>query len=135
MHSLLWQKSCWVHIDSKKITALRMSQGLSKCNVSNRGMAPKTNTRYFILASYRAECYRHSFPTLKTNTQHLFLASYGAECYRHSFPTLKTNSPTFIFSVIWSRMLPTFISDAKDKHPRHKDTLYKHVIFLWRSCK
>ena len=34
----------------------------------------------FILASYGAECYHHSFPTLKTNTQHLFLASYGAEC-------------------------------------------------------
>ena len=26
----------------------------------------------FILASYGAECYRHSFPTLKTNTRHLF---------------------------------------------------------------
>ena len=34
----------------------------------------------FILASYGAECYHHSFPTLKTNTRHLFLASYGAEC-------------------------------------------------------
>ena len=27
----------------------------------------------FILASYGAECYRHSFPTVKANTQHLFL--------------------------------------------------------------
>ena len=29
----------------------------------------------------------------------------------------KGNHPTFIFSVIRSRMLPQFISDAKDKHP------------------
>ena len=34
-----------------------------------------------ILASYGAECYHHSFPTLKTNSRHLFLASYGAECH------------------------------------------------------
>ena len=26
----------------------------------------------FILASYGAECYRHSFPTVKANTRHLF---------------------------------------------------------------
>ena len=74
----------------------------------------KTNTRHLFLASYGAECYRHSFPTLKTNTQHLFLALYGAECYRHSFPTLKTNSQHFFLSVIWSRMLPPFISDANN---------------------
>ena len=42
----------------------------------------------------------------------VILASYGAECYHNSFPTLKTN-----FSVIRSRMLPPFISDAEDKHP------------------
>ena len=52
----------------------------------------KRNTRHLFLASYGAECSRHSFPTLKRNTRHLFLASYGAECSRHSFPTLKTNT-------------------------------------------
>ena len=26
----------------------------------------------FILASYGANCYRHSFPTVKANTRHLF---------------------------------------------------------------
>ena len=30
---------------------------------------------------------------------------------------VKNYHPTFIFSVIRSRMLPPFISDAKDKHP------------------
>ena len=99
----------------------------------------KTNTQHLFLASYGAECYRHSFPTLKTNTRHLFLASYRAECYRHSFLTLKTNTrqlfsrhtepnvttihfrrwrtSNIYFSVIRSRMLPPFISDAEDKHP------------------
>ena len=31
------------------------------------------------------------FMTLMTNTRHLFLASYGAECYRHSFQTFRPN--------------------------------------------
>ena len=85
----------------------------------------------FILVSYGDECYRHSFPTLKTNTRHLFLASYGAECYRHSFPTLKTNTQQIISSVIRSRMLPSFISNVKDKHPTfilasYGDECYRH---------
>ena len=40
-----------------------------------------------------------------SKTRHLFLASHGAECYRHSFPTLKTH-PTFILNVIRSQRLP-----------------------------
>ena len=40
------------------------------------------------------------------------LASYGAECYRNSFPNVTLGKhPTFIFSVIRSRMLPSFIMD------------------------
>ena len=51
----------------------------------------KTNTQHLFLASYGAECYRDSFPTLKINIRHLFLASYGAECcYRDLFPDLPT---------------------------------------------
>ena len=52
-----------------------------------------------VLASYGAECSRHSFPTLKINIRHLFLASYGAECSRHSFPPLKRNTRHLYFSV------------------------------------
>ena len=51
-----------------------------------------TNTQYLFLASYRAECYRHSFPTLRQTRNIYFLASYGVECYRHSVLTLKTNT-------------------------------------------
>ena len=40
-----------------------------------------------------------------SKTRHLFLASHGAECYCHSFPTLKTH-PTFILNVIRSHRLP-----------------------------
>ena len=40
-----------------------------------------------------------------SKTRHLFLASHGAECYCHSFPTLKTH-PTFILNVIRSQRLP-----------------------------
>ena len=51
-------------------------------------------------------------------SRYLFLTSYGEECYRHSFLTLKTNIRYLFFaSCIRSRMLPPFISDAKDKHP------------------
>ena len=32
-------KSCLVHIYNNGVTAPRMSQGVSKCNVSNRGIA------------------------------------------------------------------------------------------------
>ena len=51
-----------------------------------------------------------------SKTRHLFLVSHGAECYRHSFPTLKTH-PTFILNVIRSQRLPQFISERKGKHP------------------
>ena len=40
-----------------------------------------------------------------SKTRHLFLALHGAECYCHSFPTLKTH-PTFILNVIRSQRLP-----------------------------
>ena len=46
----------------------------------------------FILASYGAEYYRHSFPTVKAKHPTFILASYGAEYYRHSFPTVKANT-------------------------------------------
>ena len=76
----------------------------------------------FILASYGAECYRHSFPTFISKDKHLtfILASYGAECYRHSFPTLKTNTQHLFLAECHTEpnvTEPLFISDVKDKHP------------------
>ena len=55
-----------------------------------------SRTRHLFLASYGAECYRVSFPTLKTNTQHLFLPSYGAEYSRHSSWIIVPNVEKFI---------------------------------------
>ena len=71
----------------------------------------------FILASYGAECYRHSFPTLKTNIRHLFLPLIRSRMLPPFISDAKDKHPTFIFSVIRSRMLPPFISYANDKHP------------------
>ena len=57
----------------------------------------------------------HSLPTLKTNTRHLFLASYGPKCCRRTCSEVTDKHPTFIFSVIRSRMLPAFISNMATK--------------------
>ena len=42
---------------------------------------------------------------------------YMPSCSPPFISDAKDKHPTFIFSVIRSRMFPPFISDAKDKHP------------------
>ena len=104
----------------------------------------KTNTRHLFLASYGAECCRHSIPTLKTNTQHLFLASYGAEClYRHSIPNpdAKDKHPTFIFSVIGSRMLCVCVCGGGGggltfgNKKKHLNMLTSLFLYFFRTSK
>ena len=92
--------------------------------------AKDNHFRHFILASYGAECYRHSFPTLKTNTRHcIFSVIRSRMITAIHFRYAKDKHPTFIFSFIQSRMLPPFNFDAKDNHP----TFYFSVI-QWAKC-
>ena len=94
--------------------------------ISNR----KSKHPTFILASYGAECYSHSFLILKTNTQHLF-SVIRSRMLPSFISDAKDKTPNIYFSVIQSRMLPSFISNAKDKHPAfvsasYGDKWYRH---------
>ena len=70
----------------------------------------------FILASYGAEYYRHSFSTIKANTRHLFKV-IRSRILPPFISDRKSKHPTFILAFIPSRILPSFISDRKSKHP------------------